>query len=99
MKLWIHGYDDQDVQFILTNINTWDEIIGCSTQQNGISEFPYGGLTQPIQAAIRGEIEQILVSDTSLLGDDPEQIHGLKEIFESYQVSIKSACNADNSNS
>lgn len=99
MKLWIHGYDDQDIQFILTSTNAWDEIVGCSSRQNGTSEFPYGCLTQPVQAAIRGEIEQILVSDPSSLGDSPEQIHGLKEIFQSYQVCVKSVCSADSSNS
>ena len=99
MKLWVHGHDEQDVQFILTNIHARNTVVGCSSRQNGTLEFPYGSLTQPIQAAIRGEIDQVLVSDAALLGNSPKQIHEIKEIFQSYQVSVKSAYSADSSNS
>lgn len=43
-------------------------------------------------AAIRGALDQLLLSDFTLLGDNAEQIRELKAAFQSYQVSIKSAC-------
>ena len=58
-----------------------------------MSFFPQGGLTQPMQAAIRGDLDQLLLSDLTLLGDSTEEIRKQETVFRSYQVSIKSACN------
>ena len=69
-----------------------DTMIGFSIQKDVMNPFPQGGLTQPMLAAIRGELDQLLLSDFTLLGDNAEQIRELKAVFQSYQVSIKSAC-------
>ena len=58
-----------------------------------MSFFPQGGLTQPMQAAIRGDLDQLLLSDLTLLGDSTEEIRKQETVFRSYQVSIKSAFN------
>lgn len=99
MKIWIHGRNDRDVRFMLAHVNASDDIVGFSIRQSAIEAFPYGSLIQPLQAAIRGEIEWVLVSDVALLGDSPEQIDEIKEIFQSYQVFIISVCSAGSSNS
>lgn len=52
-----------------------------------------------MQAAIRGELEQLLLPDFTLLGGKEEQTREIKEAFQSYQVSIKSACSSGNSSS
>ena len=70
-----------------------DTIIGFSVQKSVMSFFPQGGLTQPMQAAIRGDLDQLLLSDLTLLGDSTEEIRKQETVFRSYQVSIKSACN------
>jgi len=60
-----------------------------------IRHFPQSVLTQPIQAAMRGELNQLLLSGLVLLGDKAKQIWEIKESFASYQMSIKSASNSD----
>ena len=79
-------------------VDNADTIIGFSTQAV-TSHFPQGGLAQPMQAAMRGELDRLLLSDIALLGDEAEQICEMKEAFASYQVSIKSASNSDSSSS
>ena len=76
-----------------------DTIIVFSIQKDVLGPFPQDGLTQPMQAAIRRELDQLLLSDFTLLGGKEEQIREMKEAFQSYQVSIKSACSAGSSSS
>ena len=93
MRVWIYGRNEQDICSMLAYCaGNADTIIGFSIQKDVMSPFPQGGLTQPMQAAIRGELDQLLLSDLTLLGDSAEQIRELKTVFRSYQVSIKSAC-------
>lgn len=79
-------------------VDNADAIVGFSTQAV-TSHFPQGGLAQPMQAAMRGELDRLLLSDLALLGDEAEQICEMKRAFASYQVSIKSASNSDSSSS
>lgn len=100
MRVWIYGRNKQDICSMLAYcVDSADTIIGFSIPKNVLSAFPQGGLTQPMQAAIRGELDQLLLSDVSLLGDRIEQIHEMEEAFRSYQVSIKSACSSGSSSS
>lgn len=100
MKIWIHGRDERDIRFMLAHcVNASDEIVGFSIQQDAPVAFPYSGLIQPLQAAIRGELDRMLVSDVALLGNSPEHIGEIKKIFQSYQVFVKSACSSGSSNS
>lgn len=100
MRVWIYGRNEQDICSMLAYCaGNADTMIGFSIQKKVQSSFPQGGLTQPMQAAIRGELDQLLLSDVSLLGDRIEQIHEMEEAFRSYQVSIKSACSSGSSSS
>lgn len=99
MRIWIYGRNEQDICSLLEYcVDNADVIIGFSTQAV-TSHFPQGGLAQPMQAAMRGELDRLLLSDLALLGDEAEQICEMKEAFASYQVSIKSASNSDSSSS
>lgn len=93
MRIWIYGRNEQDIRSMLScHEESADVIVGFSIQKDTQSHFPQGGLTQPMLSAIRGEIDQLLLPDFTLLGDNAEQIRELKAVFQSYQVSIKSAC-------
>ena len=99
MRVWIYGRNEQDICSLLEHcMDNADTIIGFSTQVVMI-HFPQGGLVQPMQAAMRGELDRLLLSDLALLGDEAEQVCEMKEAFASYQVSIKSANNSDSSSS
>lgn len=93
MRVWIYGHNEQEICSMLAYCaGNADTMIGFSIQKDVMNPFPQGGLTQPMLAAIRGELDQLLLSDFTLLGDNAEQIRELKAAFQSYQVSIKSAC-------
>ena len=100
MKIWIYGRDEREIFAMLAYcVGNSDTIIGFSVQKSVISFFPQGGLTQPMQAAIRGDLDQLLLSDLTLLGDSTEEIRKQETVFCSYHVSIKSACSWGNSSS
>ena len=99
MRVWIYGRNEQDICSLLEHcVDNADTIIGFYTQAV-TSHFPQSGLAQPMQAAMRGELDRLLLSDIALLGDEAEQICEMKKAFASYQVSIKSASNSDSSSS
>ena len=94
MKVWIYGRDEREICAMFAYcVGNSDTIIGFSVQKSVMSFFPQGGLTQPMQAALRGDLDQLLLSDLTLLGDSTEEIRKQETVFRSYQVSIKSACN------
>lgn len=100
MRVWIYGRNEQEICSMLAYCTgNADTIIGFSIQNGDQSPFPQGGLTPPMQAAMRGDLDQLLLSDFTLLGSKVKQIHEIKEAFRSYQVSIKSACSSGNSSS
>lgn len=100
MRVWIYGRSEQDIRTMQAYcVNNTDTMVGFSIQKDNSSPFPQAGLAQPMQAAMRGELDQLLVSDLSLLGDGAEQICEMKKVFAFYQVSIKSANSSGSSNS
>ena len=99
MRVWIYGRNEQDICSLLEHcVDNADTIIGFSTQAV-TSHFPQGGWAHTMQAAMRGELDRLLLSDIAILGDEAEQICEMKKAFASYQVSIKSASNSDSSSS
>ena len=99
MRVWIYGRNELDICSLLEHcVDNADTLIGFSSQAV-TSHFPQGGLAQPMQAAMRGELDRLLLSDLALLGDEAEQICEMKKPLASYQVSIKSASNSDSSSS
>ena len=99
MKLWLYGQDEQDICFLLTKVTAQDHIVGSSTRRNGTACFPYGGLVRPIQAAIRGELQCVLLSQAALPKGSLEELEEIRDIFSTYQVSVRSVSNADSSSS
>ena len=98
MRVWLYGCNAQDIRAMRIHcVGGADIVIGFSTQKD--RSFPRAGLARPMQAAMRGELDQLLVSSLSLLGDGGEQIGEMKKAFESYQVSIKSASSSGSSSS
>lgn len=86
MRVWIYGLDECDVRSMRSHcLSPADTVVGVSIQTGVPCHFPHAGLLRPTEAAIRGEIDQLLVSDfLSLEGR-------FEEIFQSYGVSVKSA--------
>ena len=100
MRVWIYGCTAQDIHTMQVHcLSNADTMIGSSVQKDHSSTFPQAGLAQPMLAAMRGELDQLLVSDFSLLGDRAEQISEIQNVFASYQVSIKSASSSGSSSS
>nr|WP_302649224.1 hypothetical protein [uncultured Agathobaculum sp.] len=100
MKVWVYGRSRRDIRAMSAYCaDNADTMIGFSMQKGGASFFPHAGLTPPMQAAIRGELDQLLLSDLTLLGNSAEQIREQEAAFRSYQVCIKSACSWGSSNS
>ena len=93
MGVWIYGRNEREICAMLAYcVDNADTMIGFSIQKDIMSTFPQGGLTQPMQAAIRGELDQLLLSDLTLLGDSAEEIREQETVFQSYRVSIKPVC-------
>lgn len=97
MRIWLYGRNDREIRLMSEYCErVGDTVVGSSLQEDAFSYFPQSGLTRPMQAAIRGELDQLLIFDLTLLGSREEQI---KAAFRGYQVSIKSACSSDSSSS
>lgn len=100
MRVWLYGCDAQEIHIMQVRcVSNTDTRIGFSIQKDRSSPFPQAGLAQPMQAAMRGELDQLLISDLSLLGDRAEQIDKMRNAFASYQASIKSASSSGSSSS
>ncbi len=88
MRIWIYGGSLEQVQSMTDNIAVpCDTVVGSSVCAESDSGFPQSGLTPAVSAAIRGEIDLLLIPTFGLLGAKVEQ---LTELFQSYGVSIKS---------
>ena len=99
MRVWIYGRSHEDIHFIQAHgLSAGDALTGSSIHDPA-SSFPLGGLTRPMQAALRGELDQLFLSDPGLLGGAPEQARKIVETFQSYSVSVRSASNSGSSSS
>ncbi len=68
MRVWIYGRNEQDICSLLEHcVDNADTIIGFSTQAV-TSHFPQSGLAQPMQAAMRGELDRLLSLTLHFLG-------------------------------
>ena len=80
MRVWLYGCNAQDIRAMRIHcVGGADIVIGFSTQKDRSDPFPRAGLARPMQAAMRGELDQLLVSSLSLLGDGGEQIGEMKK--------------------
>lgn len=71
------------------NISSDDTVIGTSVCAEIGSAFPHSGLTPAISAAVRGEIDLLLIPSFRLLGDRGKA-EEIVELFRNYGVSVKS---------
>ena len=99
MRVWIYGGSPAQVQTIIdAHSRSSDTVIGASVCAADDTEFPQSGLTQALYSAMRGEIDQLVISDYRLLGSDT-QAEQIVELFCGYGVSIRSASNCGISSS
>lgn len=99
MRIWIYGKDPSAVQALTQRKRPADIIIGSSTLPAPGAAFPFSGLTQAMYAALRRELDILLVSGRQLLGEDLYQIQEMEREFERYGVSVRSASSNGKSNS
>lgn len=100
MKVWICGRSDEESLCMQAHcLGSEDTLQGSSIHSETGTTFPLSGLTPAMQTALRGELDLLLVSDSALLGNAPEQIRGMLETFRSYGVSVRSVNNWGSSSS
>ena len=95
MRVWIYGKDLEQIQQIKDNmVRSCNTIVGTSVCAENGSAFPQSGLTPALYSAMRGETDQLIISEPCLLGSDTQYTQ-MAELFQSYGVSIKSASNCE----
>lgn len=93
MRIWIYGYGlDQIKQIKDHTLCPHDTVAGVSVCAKDSCPFPQSGLTPALSAAIRSELDQLIVADDRLLGSESQRVQ-IVALFQSYGVSIKSASN------
>ncbi len=99
MRIWAYGDSLEQLQkMIETAVSSCDTVVGASVRAETGSEFLQGGLTPAISAAIRGELDLLLIPAFELLGRG-SKAEQMTEIFQSYGVSIRSVSNCGISSS
>lgn len=90
MRIWVYGDSPEQLRdMIKAAVSSSDTIVGTSICTEAGSEFPQSGLTPAISAAIRGEINLLLIPTFELLGDEA-RTEQMAELFQNYGVSIRS---------
>ncbi len=98
-RTWIHGHNKEDARHIVDKHSLkHNRLVGVSYQTSYKSMFPRGGLVLAMQAAIRGELDFLLITDEALLGENAHEIQELVNAFAHYSVQVKS-CNKTGSKS
>ena len=91
MRTWIYGGSLDQIQQIRDSaLCPHDTMAGFSVCAGAGCPFPQSGLTPALYAAMRWEIDQLIVADDRLLGNNSQRMQ-IVELFQSYGVSIKSA--------
>ena len=89
-RVWLYGRHQIDIKFLLERqMALGNTVLGCSALQTD-STCPLAGLAQAMQAAIRGELDELVLSDNGLLGSGAAAV-SLTYIFTGYGVAVKSA--------
>lgn len=93
MRTWIYGDSLDQIQRMRDSaLCPHNTVAGFSVCAGDGCPFPQSGLTPALYAAMRSEIDQLIVADDKLLGSGPQRMRTV-ELFQSYGVSIKSASN------
>lgn len=90
MRIWVYGDSPKRIRdMIEENISSDDTVIGTSVCAEIGSAFPQSGLIPAISAAIRNDIDLLLVPTFELLGSTTKAEQTI-ELFRSYDVSVRS---------
>ena len=90
MRIWVYGDSPERIrEMIEENISFDDTVTGTSVCAEIGSVFPQSGLIPAISAAIRNDIDLLLVPTFELLGNTAKAEQTI-ELFRSYNVSIRS---------
>lgn len=99
-RVWLYCRDDDKERVAATRmVSERISVIGVSHCQKENSTFPHSGLIPALHAAIRGDIDILIVEKSERLGQDFIQTQEFKGIFESYGVSVRSFNIAGSNNS
>ena len=99
-RVWLHCRDEDKEKTAATRMASEQvSVIGVSHCQKENSIFPHSGLIPALHAAMRGDIDILIVENSERLGQDFIQTQEFKDVFESYGVSVRSFNNAGNNNS
>lgn len=90
MQIWIYGNNPEQIRdMIEKNVKPGDTVAGTSVCAEIGSTFSQSGLIPAISAAIRGEIDLLLVPTFHLLGGKGKTAQ-MVELFQNYGVSVRS---------
>lgn len=90
MRIWVYGDSSKQIQNMIEGtVGACDIVIGSSVCAEEYSEFPQSGLTPAVSAAMRGELDLLLIPTFELLGGKAE-IKQIVALFQNYGVSVKS---------
>lgn len=93
MRIWVYGDSPERIlDMIEKNMNSDDTVTGTSVCAEIGSAFPQSGLIPAISAAIRNNIDLLLVPAFELLGNTTKA-EQIIELFQNYGVSVKSVSN------
>ena len=90
MRIWVYGDSPAQIQSMIEKtVRSDDTVAGTSVRAEISSAFPQSGLTPAISAAIRKDIDLLLVPTFELLGNTAKTEQTI-ELFRSYNVSVRS---------
>lgn len=90
MRIWVYGDSPERIRDIIKeNIRFGDTVTGTSISAEIGSAFPQSGLIPAISAAMREEIDLLLIPSLQLLGKK-RKAEEIVELFQNYGVSVKS---------
>jgi hypothetical protein len=99
-RIWLYCHDEEEAEWAIKHrISDRDYLVGISCQTGRSKTFPHNGLIPAMQAAIRGDIDLLMVANFEQLGEGSARIEEFLQILGDYGVSVKSFSNNGSSNS
>ena len=93
-RIWLYCHDHKEAEWAIRHVAiNRNYLVGISCQTGSNSIFPHSGLTPAMQAAIRGELDLLMVTDLELLRKDIVGVEEILKTFADYNVSVKSLRN------
>lgn len=90
MRIWVYGDCPEQIQSMIeNNVTSSDIVVGTSVRAEIGAAFPQSGLAPAVSAAIRNDIDLLVVPTFELLGNTTKA-EQTKELFRSYNVSVRS---------